>query len=559
MKRWWKQAVVYQIYPRSFQDSTGDGVGDIPGILRRLDYLSDLGIDVIWLSPVYESPNVDNGYDISDYQAILPQFGTMDDFDDLLSEAHRRGIRIVMDLVVNHTSDQHAWFVESRSSMDNPKRDWYLWRDAYEGGAPNALASVFSGSAWQWDETTGQYYLHMFSPEQPDVNWDNDLVRTAVYDMMKWWLDKGIDGFRMDVISMISKPAAALASDGGVGASVVNGPHVHEYLKEMNRHVLSRYDIMTVGETVGVTVEEAKKYAGYNRDELNMVFQFELMEVDCDQDRGKWTTRSVDVARIKQVLSRWQTGLDHVAWNCLFWSNHDQPRAVSRFGNTSTEFLWDKSAKMLATCLHMLQGTVFIYQGEELGMTNYPFQTLDECLDLETHNAFKEWVVDKKLISPDEMMAAIRKASRDNARTPMQWDTSPHAGFTTGKPWLAVNPNYSRINAAAQLADDTSIFHYYRRLIELRKQHPIIVYGSYELLLSHDRRVYAYSRTLDDARLVVVCNFTAETITDLDVEAMAGAQDRILMSNYSAAERREGMLLPYEARVYLSRLPGLST
>ena len=545
--------MVYQIYPRSFQDSTGDGVGDIPGIIQRLDYLKYLGVDVIWLSPVYTSPNVDNGYDISDYQAILPQFGTMDDFDRLLEKAHLCGIRIVMDLVVNHTSDQHAWFMESRSSQDNPKRDWYLWRDGYEGGAPNALTSVFSGPAWQWDQTTGQYYLHMFSREQPDVNWGNELLRQAVYDMMKWWLDKGIDGFRMDVISMISKPAAALASDGGPGASVVNGPHVHEYLKQMNQQVLSHYDIMTVGETVGVTVDEAKKYAGYGSDELNMVFQFELMEVDSDEATGKWTTRGFDLVRMKEVLSRWQTGLDGVAWNCLFWSNHDQPRVVSRFGDTSTEIFWKKSATMLATCLHMMQGTPFIYQGEELGMTNYPFQTLDDCQDLETHNAYQELVVEKKVFSHEEMMAAICTSTRDNARTPMQWDASPGAGFTTGKPWLAVNPNCSRINAQAQCGDEGSVFHYYRRLIGLRRRHPIIVYGSYELLLPQDDRVYVYRRSMDGAGLVVMCNFTAQTITDLDLGSLVDAQDHLLVGNYSTEEMRTGVLAPYEARVYLSQ------
>ena len=555
MNQWWKQAVAYQIYPRSFQDSNGDGLGDIPGIISRLDYLKLLGIDVIWLSPVYQSPNVDNGYDISDYKAICSEFGRMEDFDSLLAEAHSRGIRIVMDLVVNHTSDKHAWFIESRSSRDNEKREWYLWRDGYEDGPPNTLTSLFSGSAWTLDEGTGQYYLHLFSPEQPDLNWENTSVRTAVYDMMKWWLDKGIDGFRMDVISMISKPSAALASDGGPGASAINGPHVHEYLKEMNREVLSHYDIMTVGETVGVTVEEARKYAGYDSGELNMVFQFELMETDAEDVVGKWTTQRYDLVRVKEVVSRWQTGLDGVAWNCLYWSNHDQPRAVSRFGDTSTELYWEKSAKMLATCLHMLQGTPFIYQGEELGMTNYPFQDLEDCLDLETHNAYRDWVVEKKVYTHDEMMAIIRKAGRDNARTPMQWDASPHAGFTTGNPWLAVNGNYGRINAATQISDPGSIFSYYRRLIELRREHPIIVYGSYELLMPDDRRVYAYRRILGDAELLVMCNFTSEIVTDV-----LRTQDPLLIGNYPADEVRDGVLLPYEARVYLVYTnPGICT
>jgi oligo-1,6-glucosidase len=582
-RAWWKEAVVYEVYPRSFQDTTGNGVGDLPGIIKRLDYLALLGVDVLWLSPVYESPNVDNGYDISDYQSIMSEFGSMRDFDRLLAEAHRRGIKIILDLVVNHTSDRHAWFIESRKDRTNPKSDWYIWRDGAgtNGGDagqepnrrdpnrrdPNRMESVFCGPAWEYAEERGQYYLHMFAKEQPDLNWDNPQVREAVFAMMRWWLDKGIDGFRMDVISMISKPPKALANDGGEGQSVVHGPHVHEYLREMREKVLSRYDIMTVGETAGVTIEEAQKYAGHDAGELNMVFQFDLMDVDSDVQFGKWSDNRFKLTEIKQVMTKWQTQLYGKAWNSLFWSNHDQPRSVSRFGDDSSTLFWEKSAKMLAACLHLMRGTPYIYQGEELGMTNYPFASLDECRDVEIFNTYDKFVRKENSLTHDMMMEAIRRRGRDNARTPMQWDAGPNAGFTTGTPWLAVNPNYPEINAEDQIADPHSVFNFYRQLIALRKNSPardLIVYGRYNLLLPADERLYVYEQVLDDEqdgkqnaqRLLVLCNFTSETVP-VDFAALCQVPPhlppeayRLLISNYSEAEITKTALLPYEASAY---------
>ncbi|MDR1692102.1 MAG: alpha-glucosidase [Oscillospiraceae bacterium] len=540
---WWKEAVVYQIYPRSFQDSNGDGIGDIQGIISRLDYLKDLGIDIIWLSPVYQSPNIDGGYDISDYQAVSSDFGTMEDMERLLQQAHLRGLRVVMDLVVNHTSDQHAWFLESRSSKDNPKRDWYIWRDGFQDGEePNGLRSVFSGSAWEKDEQTGQYYMHLFAREQPDLNWENAEVREAVYRMMRWWLDKGVDGFRMDVINMISKPPEALAASGGAGCECVNGPYVHTYLQEMNREVLKRYDIMTVGETPGVTVEQARQYGASDSSELSMIFQFELMDIDSGA-LGKWNLRRYALPELKRILSRWQTGLEGFAWNSLFWSNHDQPRAVSRFGDDSNDENRVLSAKMLATCLHMMQGTPYIYQGEELGMTNMPFSGLEDIRDIETVNAYNELVRQKHIYTHDEMMARIRKSGRDNARTPMQWNGAQNGGFTNGTPWIAVNPNTKTINAASQAGDPDSVFSYYKKLIRLRKQYPVIVYGSYTEPDPGDERVFAYTRRWGGSALYVRCNFTAETIDNIEVPRNA----ELLIGNYP--EPVETMR-PYEARVY---------
>ncbi|GHV56021.1 oligo-1,6-glucosidase [Spirochaetia bacterium] len=559
-KTWWKEAVVYQIYPRSFQDSTGSGVGDLNGITQRLDYLKDLGVDVIWLSPVYASPNVDNGYDISDYRAIMDEFGTMEDFEKLLSESHKRGLKILMDLVVNHSSDRHPWFIESRSSIDNPKRDWYIWRDGFkggchpEGGLPNDLRSVFSGSAWTKDEKTGQYYMHNFAAAQPDLNWANADVRNAVYDMMGFWLDKGVDGFRMDVIDAIDKPASALAVSGGKAETCFGNPGVHEYLKEMNQKVLSRYGIMTVGETSSVTVETAPLYAGNDGKELNMVFQFEHTWVDHDKDLGKWKPLPLDLPKLKKILSRWQTALHGRAWNSLYWDNHDQPRIVSRFGNDSTEELRVLSAKMLAACLHMMQGTPYIYQGEELGMTNYPFNSLEECNDVEIHNAYRELVTEKKLLTHEEMMKGIRKLSRDNARTPMQWDEGNNAGFSAGTPWMMVNPNYKTINAAVQVHDPESVFSFYKRLIGLRKEHPVIVYGDYELLLPEDERLFVYRRRFEGAGLLVLCNFTSQRITGIDIEALRNDDDKLLIGNYHGTETEKKVIMPYEARVYYSSI-----
>ena len=551
-KRWWKESVVYQIYPRSFCDSNGDGIGDLNGITGKLDYLKELGIDVIWLSPVYKSPNDDNGYDISDYQAIMDEFGTMEDFDRMLATAHEKGIKIMMDLVVNHTSDEHKWFIESRKSTDNPYRDYYIWRPAKEDGSlPNNWGSCFSGPAWEYDKTTDMYFLHLFSKKQPDLNWDNPAVRQDVFDMMNWWLKKGVDGFRMDVISLISKEPGLPDKEPGINGYATfnvsaNGPHVHEYLQEMRQKALNNADTITVGECSGVTLEEAKKYARSDEKELNMVFQFEHMDVDSDEKSGKWTTRKMDLRDLKNILTRWQKGLQDIAWNSLYWENHDQPRSVSRFGNDSDEYR-EISAKMLATCIHMMQGTPYVYQGEELGMTNCPFNTLDNFRDLESINAFHELTEQGKMTEED-MMAAISYKGRDNARTPMQWDDSAYAGFSTANPWIMVNPNYTKINAKDQINREDSVFKYYQKLIKLRHESELIVYGTYDLILDDDKDIYAYIRTLGDKKLIVYCNFSENTReVEIPEEFVNG---KVLISNYSDAKVNHKITLrPYEAIV----------
>ena len=551
-KRWWKESVVYQIYPRSFCDSNGDGIGDLNGITGKLDYLKELGIDVIWLSPVYKSPNDDNGYDISDYQAIMDEFGTMEDFDRMLATAHEKGIKIMMDLVVNHTSDEHKWFIESRKSTDNPYRDYYIWRPAKEDGSlPNNWGSCFSGPAWEYDKTTDMYFLHLFSKKQPDLNWDNPAVRQDVFDMMNWWLKKGVDGFRMDVISLISKEPGLPDKEPGINGYATfnvsaNGPHVHEYLQEMRQKALNNADTITVGECSGVTLEEAKKYARSDEKELNMVFQFEHMDVDSDEKAGKWTTRKMDLRNLKKILTRWQKGLQDIAWNSLYWENHDQPRSVSRFGNDSDEYR-EISAKMLATCIHMMQGTPYVYQGEELGMTNCPFNTLDNFRDLESINAFHELTEQGKMTEED-MMAAIGYKGRDNARTPMQWDDSAYAGFSTTNPWIMVNPNYTKINAKDQVNRKDSVFKYYQKLIKLRHESELIVYGTYDLILDDDKDIYAYIRTLGDEKLIVYCNFSENTReVELPEEFTNG---KVLISNYIDAKVNHKITLrPYEAIV----------
>lgn len=551
-KRWWKESVVYQIYPRSFCDSNGDGIGDLNGITGKLDYLKELGIDVIWLSPVYKSPNDDNGYDISDYQAIMDEFGTMEDFDRMLATAHEKGIKIMMDLVVNHTSDEHKWFIESRKSTDNPYRDYYIWRPAKEDGSlPNNWGSCFSGPAWEYDKTTDMYFLHLFSKKQPDLNWDNPAVRQDVFDMMNWWLKKGVDGFRMDVISLISKEPGLPDKEPGINGYATfnvsaNGPHVHEYLQEMRQKALNNADTITVGECSGVTLEEAKKYARSDEKELNMVFQFEHMDVDSDEKAGKWTTRKMDLRNLKKILTRWQKGLQDIAWNSLYWENHDQPRSVSRFGNDSDEYR-EISAKMLATCIHMMQGTPYVYQGEELGMTNCPFNTLDNFRDLESINAFHELTEQGKMTEED-MMAAISYKGRDNARTPMQWDDSACAGFSTANPWIMVNPNYTKINARDQVNREDSVFKYYQKLIKLRHESELIVYGTYDLILDDDKDIYAYIRTLGDEKLIVYCNFSENTReVELPEEFV---NKKVLISNYSDAKANQKITLrPYEAIV----------
>lgn len=546
-KTWWKESVVYQVYPRSFQDSNSDGVGDIPGITSRLPYLKELGVDVIWISPFYRSPGKDMGYDISDYQAIQPEFGTLEDFDRLIARAHALGIKVVIDLVVNHTSDEHRWFRESRKSRDNPYRDYYIWRDGKEGGPPNNWGSCFSGSAWKWDEATGQYYLHLFGDFQPDLNWENPKVRQEVYAMMRWWCDRGIDGFRMDVISMISKTPGMPDGDkkpgsmyGDFGPYTINGPRVHEYLQEMNREVLSHYDLLTVGECSGLTVEQAMRYANEEGTELAMAFQFEHMDLDGGES-FKWNTRKMDLVELKATLSKWQYGLAGKAWNSLYWCNHDQPRIVSRLGDTGV--FRERSAKALALAIHMLQGTPYVYQGEELGMTNAPFPAISDFRDVESLNAYRE-LTQSGVMPPERMLECLRYKSRDNARTPMQWSAAPGAGFSDAEPWIGLNPNYLQINAEEQLHREDSVFHFYQALIRLRHEHEIIVYGGYHLLLPDDPQVFAYTRTLNGQTLLVVCNLTGAEAT----VQLPQAANPVLISNCPDTHAARQMLLrPWEA------------
>ena len=549
-KTWWKESVVYQIYPRSYQDSNGDGIGDLKGITKRLPYLQWLGVDVIWLSPIFQSPNDDNGYDISDYQNIMTEFGTMEDFDELLEEAHKLGLKIMLDLVVNHSSDEHRWFMESRSSKDNPYRDYYIWREGKEGKEPNNWGGSFGGSAWQYDEATNMYYLHTFSKKQPDLNWDNPVLRNEVFSMMTWWLDKGVDGFRMDVINMISKDTTFPDGNkegrlyGDFTPYVMNGPHVHEYLQEMNEKVLSKYDVITVGETPAVSVEDAKKYAGFHTHELNMVFQFEHMCVD-EGRYGKWSRKPLDLVELKRIFTKWQTGLDGIGWNSLYWNNHDQPRIVSRWGNDKEYRV--KSAKMLGTCLHMLQGTPYIYQGEEIGMTNVDFTSIHQYKDIESLNQYDDFV-NKIGMDKEEAFARIKRSSRDNARTPMQWDSSQYAGFSTVDTWIEVNPNYVDINVENQINDETSILHFYRNLIAFRKANEIVVYGTYEPLFEENETIFAYKRTLGEEVMYVLCNFTDKEVKIPSFEYEENEKD-LAIHNDTVWEK--GMLRPYEARVYL--------
>ncbi|MFN7251336.1 MAG: glycoside hydrolase family 13 protein [Anaerobacillus sp.] len=554
-KTWWKESVVYQIYPRSFADSNGDGIGDLRGIISKLDYLKKLGIDVIWLSPVYKSPNDDNGYDISDYQDIMDEFGTMADWEELLAEVHNRGMKLIMDLVVNHSSDEHRWFIESKKSKDNPYRDYYIWRPGKDGKEPNNWASAFSGSAWQYDETTDEYFLHLFSKKQPDLNWENPKLREEVYKMMNWWLDKGIDGFRMDVVNFISKVEGLPDAPTEAGKKYVsghkyfmNGPRIHEFLHEMHEKTTANYDVMTVGEMPGVTFKEAQMYTAEDRAEVNMVFQFEHVDLDSGPD-GKWDLRPLKLADLKGNLSGWQKGLEHIGWNSLYFNNHDQPRMVSRFGNDGEYRV--QSAKMLATLLHMMKGTPYIYQGEEMGMTNIRFENIDQYKDIETLNMYKE--KREQGIPHEKIMESIYVKGRDNARTPVQWDDSEHAGFTTGTPWIEVNPNYKEINAKAVVEDENSIFYYYQNLIRLRKEHEIIVYGGYDLILEDDPEIFSYVRTLGDDKLVVICNFYGNEPTFVLPNDLKFSSSELIVSNYDISEGNveKFTLKPYEARVYL--------
>ncbi len=533
---WWKNSVVYQIYPKSFQDSNGDGIGDIPGIISRLDYLEKLGIDVIWLSPVYESPMDDNGYDISDYRAIHPDFGTMEDMDQLIAEADKRGIKIVMDLVVNHTSDEHEWFQEALKGKDNPYRDYYVWRDPVNGGPPNDLESTFSGSAWEYDEVSGQYYLHLFSKKQPDLNWENPKMRQDIYDMINFWLDKGIGGFRMDVIDNIGK-----VPDEKI---VVNGPKLHDYLQEMNRETFSKYDVMTVGETWGATLENVKLYSDPDRNELSMIFQFEHIGLDEQHNGAKWDLKDIDFVELKEVLSKWQTDIGDKAWNSLFWNNHDSPRIVSRWGNDKEYRV--ESAKAFAILLHFMKGTPYIFQGEEIGMTNTPISDISEANDIETINMYHERI--EKGYSKEEIIESINVKGRDNGRRPVQWSSEKHGGFTTGEPWQAVNLNYTDINVEEALKDKNSIFYTYQQLVRLRKENLIIVKGSYTLLLTDHESVFAYEREYEGEKWTVVVNLSEEKETlELGEEIVSP-----IISNYSREEYnlKNVELEPYEAFAY---------
>ncbi len=563
-KTWWKESVVYQIYPRSFYDSNGDGIGDLRGIISKLDYLKKLGIDVVWLSPVYKSPNDDNGYDISDYQDIMDEFGTLADLDELLAGLHERDIKLVMDLVVNHTSDEHRWFVEARKSKDNPYRDYYIWRPGKDGREPNNWMSYFSGSAWQYDQTSGEYFLHMFSKKQPDLNWENPKVRQEIYAMMHWWLRRGIDGFRMDVINMISKapglPDAPVRSSDRYQLAeqhFICGPRMLEFLSEMKREVLSKYDIMTVGETPSVNTQHAIDITNGDSGMLNMLFQFEHMDLDADPAVGtsRRSNKPWALADLKLVMTRWQKDLENQGWNSIYLTNHDQPRAVSRFGNDGIYRV--QSAKLLATFTHLLQGTPYIYQGEEIGMTNVAFESIEDYRDIETLNLYQELVIEKGQ-DAQAVMALVHAKSRDNARTPVQWDASKHAGFTSGTPWIKINPNYLSINVQQALADPDSIFYYYQKLIHLRKQYPIIVYGTYDLILDDHPQIYAFTRTLENEQLLVLLNFsTGEAQFVLPATVAPFNTQELLIANYAVdadADIRQVTLRPYEARVYrLSR------
>lgn len=553
-KAWWKEAVVYQIYPRSFQDSNGDGIGDLQGVIRRLDYLKDLGIDVIWMSPCYKSPNDDNGYDISDYRDIMDEFGTMEDFKELLSEIHKKGMKLVMDLVVNHTSDEHPWFMESRKSKENPYRDYYIWRDPKDGKEPNNWISYFSGPAWELDEETGQYYLHLFTKKQPDLNWENEKVRQEVYDMMRFWLDMGCDGFRMDVANLYSKVPGlpdGKGTTGRIGAeNYQNGPRIHEFFREMNKEVLSHYDIMTVGEMSDVPIEEALRYAGNDSQELNMVFQFEHNRLDMPNGE-RWAYRKVPLPELKEVMTKWQVGMDGKAWNSLYWTNHDQPRTVSRRGNDQ-EYR-KESQKMLYTMLMTMQGTPYIYQGEEIGMTNVAFDSIDDYDDVEIHNCWKERVINGN-DDPVKLLDGIRYRARDNARTPMQWDDTENAGFTTGTPWLKVNPNYKEINVKKDLEDEQSIYRYMQSLIRMRKTNEIAVYGDFKEYEPDNTQLYIYERNWEDEQMFVVLNFSEDKAMFHLPEEWSGKETELLISNYPEERPLSDLeLLPYEAVVYKTK------
>lgn len=537
--KWWQESVVYQIYPRSFNDSNVDGIGDLNGITQKLDYLKELGINVIWLCPVYASPNDDNGYDISDYRAIHPEYGTMSDMEKLLSEANKREIKIVMDLVVNHTSDEHEWFKEAKKSKDNPYRDYYIWRDPVDGDMPNDIESVFSGPAWEFDEVTGQYYLHLFSKKQPDLNWENPQVRQEVYDMMNFWLEKGIGGFRLDVIEKIGKEI-----DNGI---IDNGPKLHDYIQEMNAETFGKYDVMTVGETWAADVKRAKRYSNPNGKEFSMVFQFEHIVLDEQEDGAKWDLKPIDIIELKETLSKWQVELGDDGWNSLFWNNHDTPRIVSRWGDDQEYRI--QSAQMFAILLHLMKGTPYIYQGEEIGMTNRPISNISEADDVESINMYNQRIAQG--YREEDVIESINVKGRDNARTPMQWNSNEHAGFTTGEPWLAVNPNYKHINVEQDLKSKDSIFKTYQQLIQMRKDNPIIVKGSYKLLIAEHPTIFAYEREYEGEKWIIIANISKE---EAQTDSIVLNSNDLILNNLESLNLDNQLLTlePYQAVVFKS-------
>lgn len=548
-KKWWQNSVVYQIYPRSFQDSNGDGIGDIQGIIKRLDYLQELGIDAIWLSPVCRSPQDDNGYDISDYQDIDPMFGNLDDMEQLISEAKKRNIRIIMDLVLNHSSDEHRWFTEAKKSKDNPYHDYYVWRDGEEGVYPNDMGSAFGGPAWEWVPELKQYYFHQFSVKQPDLNWENPKVRREIYDMILWWMDKGVGGFRLDVIDQIAKEPDLKITN--------NGPRLHEFIQELSRETFQKGDLITVGEAWGADIDRAKLYSKPDGSEFSMVFQFEHMMLDQEPGKEKWDFCPLPFVKLKKCLEKWQKELHGCGWNSLFWDNHDLPRIVSRWGNDREYRV--EAAKMLATVLHGMEGTPYVYQGEELGMTNVRFDSIEQYQDIEIRNMYRERL--EKGYAEKDIMESIYAKGRDNARTPMQWDDTENAGFTTGTPWLGVNPNYTEINARSQLQDENSVFHYYKKLIHLRKENSIFVDGDFTLLLPEDENIFAYVREYEGRKLLVAANFTDKEVecpllkewgVPADEDGAAKSRDngvKILIHNYNDLPSQQ-KLRPYEAMIW---------
>ena len=548
-KKWWQNSVVYQIYPRSFQDSNGDGIGDIQGIIKRLDYLQELGIDAIWLSPVCRSPQDDNGYDISDYQDIDPMFGNLDDMEQLISEAKKRNIRIIMDLVLNHSSDEHRWFTEAKKSKDNPYHDYYVWRDGEEGVYPNDMGSAFGGPAWEWVPELKQYYFHQFSVKQPDLNWENPKVRREIYDMILWWMDKGVGGFRLDVIDQIAKEPDLMITN--------NGPRLHEFIQELSRETFQKGDLITVGEAWGADIDRAKLYSKPDGSEFSMVFQFEHMMLDQEPGKEKWDFCPLPFVKLKKCLEKWQKELHGCGWNSLFWDNHDLPRIVSRWGNDREYRV--EAAKMLATVLHGMEGTPYVYQGEELGMTNVRFDSIEQYQDIEIRNMYRERL--EKGYAEKDIMESIYAKGRDNARTPMQWDDTENAGFTTGTPWLGVNPNYTEINARSQLQDENSVFHYYKKLIHLRKENSIFVDGDFTLLLPEDENIFAYVREYEGRKLLVAANFTDKEVecpllkewgVPADEDGAAKSRDngvKLLIHNYNDLPSQQ-KLRPYEAMIW---------